>query len=200
MPKPYRKNPRKITQKQLENLETTLAELGDLSGIVHDLNTDEIIGGNQRSKVFRLEECEIVLTEEYAQADEQGTVGLGFVVWRGKRYAYRAVRWDERTAEKANIVANRAGGEWDFEMLATEFSAPDLVAWGFEPGEIGMENEGEPIDFERFFEKVNEDHDAKQGMEKIVLEYTTEDAEAVKAVFKERGGTPESIVWELLGV
>ncbi len=37
MPKPYRKNPRKITQKQLENLESTLAELGDLSGIVHDM-------------------------------------------------------------------------------------------------------------------------------------------------------------------
>ncbi len=140
MPKPYRNNPRKITQKQLENLETTLAELGDLSGIVHDLNTDEIVGGNQRSKVFRLDECEIVLTEEYAQADEQGTVGLGFIIWRGKRYAYRAVRWDERTAERANIVANRAGGEWDFEMLATEFSAPDLVAWGFEPGEVDLDS------------------------------------------------------------
>ncbi len=138
MPKPYRKNPRKITQKQLENLETTLAELGDLSGIVHDLGTDEIVGGNQRSKVFRLDECEIVLTEEYAQPDEQGTVGLGFVVWRGKHYAYRAVRWDERTAERANIVANRAGGSWDFEMLAQEFSAPDLVEWGFEPGEVGL--------------------------------------------------------------
>lgn len=149
MPKPYRKNPRKITHKQLENLESTLAELGDLSGIVHDLNTDEIIGGNQRSKVFRLDECEIVLTEEYAQADEQGTVGLGFVVWRGKRYAYRAVRWDERTAEKANIVANRAGGEWDFEMLATEFSAPDLVSWGFEPGEVAFEMEaGEEPSFD----------------------------------------------------
>lgn len=139
MPKPYRKNPRKITQKQLENLETTLAELGDLSGIVHDLGTDEIVGGNQRSKVFRLDECEIVLTEEYAQPDEQGTVGLGFVVWRGNRYAYRAVRWDERTAEKANIVANRAGGEWDFEMLAENFATQDLVEWGFEPGEVEAE-------------------------------------------------------------
>ena len=171
MPKPYRKNPRKITQKQLENLETTLAELGDLSGIVHDLGTDEIVGGNQRSKVFRLDECEIVLTEEYAQPDEQGTVGLGFVVWRGKHYAYRAVRWDERTAERANIVANRAGGSWDFEMLAQEFSAPDLVEWGFEPGELelgfGLEEEEEdepaeqpdaPEDFKEYGDDIETEY------------------------------------------
>lgn len=146
MPRQYHKNPRTITNEQLERLEDTLERLGDLSGIVHDLNTDEIIGGNQRSKVFRLEDCEIVLTEEYAQPDEQGTVGLGFVVWKGKRYAYRAVRWDARTAEEANIVANRAGGDWDFEILAQEFAMPDLLAWGFEPADFGMDETPAPAD------------------------------------------------------
>jgi hypothetical protein len=46
--------PRQITTKQMTMLAHDLAELGDLSGIVHDLNTDELIGGNQRSKIFRL--------------------------------------------------------------------------------------------------------------------------------------------------
>ena len=44
--KEYHKNPRKITPKQLEQLKANIQELGDLSGIVHDLNTDEIITGN----------------------------------------------------------------------------------------------------------------------------------------------------------
>lgn len=42
----YSKNPRKITDSQLEKLKSNIQELGDLSGIVHDLNTDEIISGN----------------------------------------------------------------------------------------------------------------------------------------------------------
>ena len=43
MAKQYHKNPRQITTKQMTMLAHDLAELGDLSGIVHNLNTDEII-------------------------------------------------------------------------------------------------------------------------------------------------------------
>ena len=53
----YSKNPRKISESQLEQLKQNIQELGDLSGIVHDLNTDEIISGNQRSKVININEC-----------------------------------------------------------------------------------------------------------------------------------------------
>ncbi len=137
MPKAYHKNPRKISEKQMEALRRDLAELGDLSGIVHDLNTDEIVGGNQRSRVFDLGKCEIVLTSEQETPDEQGTVGLGYVVWQGKRYAYRAVRWDAKTCEKANIVANKAGGAWDLDVLTGSFEVDDLLEWGFEPVELG---------------------------------------------------------------
>lgn len=44
--KAYHKNPRRITGKQVDDLADSLTDLGDLSGIVHDLETDEIIGGN----------------------------------------------------------------------------------------------------------------------------------------------------------
>jgi hypothetical protein len=110
-----------------------------LSGIVHDLNSDQIIGGNQRSKVFDVNACEIVLTEQYANPDEQGTVALGYILWQGNKYAYRQVRWDERQCESANVIANRAGGEWDFELLASNFAVDDLLAWGFEPVELGID-------------------------------------------------------------
>jgi DNA modification methylase len=140
MPRQYHKNPRQITTKQMTMLAHDLAELGDLSGIVHDLNTDELIGGNQRSKIFRLDECEIQLSEQYDAPDEQGTVALGYVIWQGKKYTYRQVRWDAKTAEKANIVANKAGGTWDFDILADNFELDDLLEWGFEPFEFGLDD------------------------------------------------------------
>jgi hypothetical protein len=58
------------------------------------------------------------------------------VVWKDRKYSYRQVRWTERQAEQANIVANRAGGEWDFEILTNRFSVEDLLNWGFEPVEF----------------------------------------------------------------
>ena len=44
-------NPRTITDKQLSDLGNWLEEL-DLSGIVHDLESDEVVGGNQRVELF----------------------------------------------------------------------------------------------------------------------------------------------------
>ena len=94
MAKQYHKNPRQITAKQYEALAIDLAELGDLGGIVHDLNSDEIIGGNQRSRVFDINACDVVLTEELHEPDAQGTVAHGYVLWRGNKYAYRLATWE----------------------------------------------------------------------------------------------------------
>lgn len=140
--KHYHKNPRQIKTKQFNQLRDALSELGDLSGIVHDLNSDEIIGGNMRSDVFNINHCEIELTHQGETPDEQGTVAHGFVVWKGKRYAYRQVRWTPKQCERANIVANKAGGNWDFDILANAFDMDDLLTWGFAPYELGAQGDG----------------------------------------------------------
>jgi len=62
--KHYHKNPRQITDKQLADLDEWLEELGDLFGIVHDLNTDEVISGNQRARMMGLLNAEPVITTE----------------------------------------------------------------------------------------------------------------------------------------
>ena len=129
--KPYHRNPRQITKKRYARLTDTLARLGDLSGIVHNQRTDEIIGGNQRTAVFG-EASEIVITEEYEQPDEQGTLAHGFIVWRGKKYAYRLVDWDEETAAEANLAANIGAGDWDWEIFANQWQPAELTAWGFD--------------------------------------------------------------------
>ena len=136
--KAYHKNPRTITAKRFDALAETLDALGDLSPIVHNLETDEVISGNQRMRVFDLNACKIVLEAELDQPDHQGTVATGYIEWRDSRYAYRAVRWDERTAERANVVANKAGGAWDFDVLANEFEVEDLLEWGFSEIELQL--------------------------------------------------------------
>ena len=128
MMKPYHKNPRQITKKKFERLNDTLVRLGDLGGIVHNLETDEIIGGNQRMQVFQ--DGKVEITNRVPEPDDQGTIAHGFIVWKDHRFAYRQVRWDEKTAAEANIAANIGAGDWDWDVIANEWAFPDLVAWG----------------------------------------------------------------------
>ena len=132
----YHKNPRVITEKQFKDLRQTLPELGDLGGIVHDLNSDEVIGGNQRVRAMGLIGVEPVIVERYDPPNEQGTVAVGYYEVNGEQFKYRAVRWTPEQSEKANIIANKAGGMWDFDMLANDFEMSDLLQWGFEEGEL----------------------------------------------------------------
>jgi len=117
--KSFPSNPRQITKKRASRLQDTLARLGDLSGIVHNLETDEIAGGHQRLRVmfgeqageFRVSDADIEIVMQLDAPDSQGTVAHGFLIWRGGRYAYRQVRWDAETMREANIAAN-LGAVW----------------------------------------------------------------------------------------
>ena len=170
----YHKNPRQITEKQFNDLDEWLSELGDLSGIVHDLNSDEVIGGNQRSRVFDINKCEIVLTEELEEPDDQGTVAHGYVIWKGKKYAYRQVRWDDKQCEKANIVSNKGGGSMDFDILANEFEVDDLLDWGFKSYELGIA--GDDIDYDKEWEGMPEfEQEDKASYQSIHVHFKNED-------------------------
>jgi hypothetical protein len=137
--KNFTDNPRTLTQKQHDLLKRDLLELGDLSGIVHDLNSGEIPGGNQRTKIFsELPNPKIIITEQFDVPTKTGTVALGYIEIEGEKYSYRQVRWTKKQCKKANIVANKAGGEWDFNILANAFEVDNLLDWGFEDWEFGI--------------------------------------------------------------
>lgn len=137
--KPFEHNPRKLTKKKAHRLEDTLARLGDLSGVVHELNTGRVAGGHQRLRVmfgedageFRVKDGDIEYVTRFEKPDSQGTVAQGFILWRGYRYAYRETRWNDEDFKEANIAANVGAGTWDWEELANAFDAPDLMEWGF---------------------------------------------------------------------
>ena len=144
--KEFHKNPRTISEKQYKLLGDSLDELGDLSGIVHNLNTNEIISGNQRTKFFKANEFELEITERYPKPSRTGTLAIGFIIHKGEKYSYRAVKWTPEQSEKANIIANKVGGKFDYDILANQFEMHNLLSWGFDQKEFGIQVDIEPID------------------------------------------------------
>lgn len=156
----YHKNPRKITDEQLAQLKENIQLLGDLSGIVHDLNSDEIITGNQRSKIIDINTCAIKLDKQFEEPDKQGTVAYGHVIWNGQCLNYRQVRWTEEQRERACITANKLGGEFDYDMLESSFDTGDLTEWGFNEDEFAsFDILGNLVEEETFSNYVKTDRD-----------------------------------------
>ena len=138
------KNPRKISEEQLEALGKAMEEFGDLSGIVYNRTTKQLVGGHQRTKHMP-PEAEVHIEHKRSKPNKQGTVATGYVLIGTERWGYREVRWDAEKETAANIAANKHGGEWDvpllsdalfelqevgFDMDLTGFSAADLEMYG----------------------------------------------------------------------
>ena len=111
------KNPRRITDKKLDMLKKALSEFGDLSGIVFNRKSGQLVGGHQRVKVFS-PDSKIVIRKNYEKPTRTGTVAEGFVEIDGEEFAYREVEWTDAKEKAANIAANKGAGDWDFSQLS----------------------------------------------------------------------------------
>lgn len=107
-------NPRTITDERLRMLSSSMKEFGDLSGIVKNIRTGNLVGGHQRVKVFD-PDWPIIPSEHH---DDSGTVAMGYIETPYGRWSYREVDWDENREKMANIAANKHGGEFDLPKLA----------------------------------------------------------------------------------
>ena len=133
--KHFQKNPRQITEKEMDQLKKDLKELGDLGGFVHDVGTDEIISGNMRSEAIPgilSGELKPVIVKQYDKPNKQGTVAVGFIEFEGEQFKYRQVKWTESKRNRANIRANLAGGYWDFDLIANEWNLYELIDFGMD--------------------------------------------------------------------
>lgn len=140
--KPAEYNPRVISAARLKMLKKSLDAFGDLSGIVFNAETGNLVGGHQRLKHLE-PEWEIV---KEPCADDTGTVALGYVDTPTGRLVYREVRWPLEKEIQANIAANQHGGAFEEEGLVKLFrqigQQQDADLIGFEQSE-----------FDRFFRK-----------------------------------------------
>ena len=135
---PYEKNPRVLSQKQLEDLKRSLKKynLVELPAI----NTDgKICAGHQRIKILQL----------LGRGEEEIEV----------RVPNRKLT--DKEFRDYLLTSNRSGGSWDFEKLAAEFDLGELLTAGFDSLDLSniYDNNLEIIDDE--FEEEKEIEKAK---------------------------------------
>lgn len=72
----------------------------------------------------------IEIVERYDPPTKQGTVAIGFINWRGEKYAYRQVRWSKDVANRVILLANQHAGTWDAAAIMTGFSTEEIQQSG----------------------------------------------------------------------
>lgn len=88
------RNPRKITEAAAQGLTYSLAEFGDLSGIVWNARTGQLVAGHQRVDRIKAKWGDLPIVDGAITTPE------------GHRFAVRVVDWPESTQRAANIAAN----------------------------------------------------------------------------------------------
>jgi len=135
-------NPRKaLSMDELASLKKALLEFGDLSGVVFNRRSGNLVSGHQRISVIP-KNAVIEITERFNEPSRTGTVAHGFIIIEGEKYTYKEVSWDALREKAANIAANAQGGDWDEEKLGElfkELSADvdfDIELTGFTLAEV----------------------------------------------------------------
>ena len=118
-------NPRIIKDDKFKKLVNSIKEFPKMLEIRPIVVNEDmvVLGGNMRLKACKeagLKEIPIIMASELTE-DEQ------------KQFI---------------IKDNVSGGEWDWEMLANEWNAEELDAWGLDVPDFGKEIEAEEDDFE----------------------------------------------------
>jgi ParB-like chromosome segregation protein Spo0J len=111
----YSKNPRSLSKDQFAHLKTSLDKFGMIDKPIINLDAAHtVIGGHQRLHVLK--------------ADGVKSVEC----WIPDR------ELDAKEVEELNIRLNKNMGNWDFDILANEWSMEDLLEWGFDEKELGI--------------------------------------------------------------
>jgi len=81
------------------------------------------------------------------------------------------VQLNKEEADEYLVRSNKNNGEWDMDILANDFDISDLIEWGFEAGELGIDLEDE---------QVEPDDKEENDTAKIVLECDANDKQEVE--------------------
>lgn len=125
------KNPRRIGAENLARLKRTLQEYGDLSGIVWNARTGELVAGHQRIRALTEEHGEDNVELRKVYVPEQKLPVRVFLDTPAGAFDVRVVDWEEAKANAAMIAANSmdAQGEYDWQVLSellAELNAADI--------------------------------------------------------------------------
>lgn len=113
--KPNPDNPRKVSAKKLKALKKSMDEFGDLSGVIYNKRSGQLIGGHQRVQLLKGGVINLI-------GDDFGFIKVG-----DQEFTLRLVDWDDAKEKAANIAANKGAGEWDDLKLAEWFKELDAM-------------------------------------------------------------------------
>ena len=112
---------------------------------------------------------------------------FGTITWKDRQFNVRLVNWTEEQERKAAILANKAGGDWDYGILQNNFPIEMLIKAGFEGWEVGH--------FPDYTPAGPVQPAAPTSIKKMHLFFTKEQFSTWQGLLKQTGepGTPTSI-------
>jgi len=125
-------NPRIITEKSFNGLKASIGEFGDLSGIVFNLATGNLVAGHQRVNALKADGAGLNILIDNDRH---------YIEHKGERFYVRFVNWDIKKERLANVTANnpKIQGQWsdnigvvldeivvDASPLLVDLQIPDL--------------------------------------------------------------------------
>ena len=140
-------NPRQLNTEQYEQIKSSLLRFGIVDPVLVNMHEDRknvIIGGHQRSKVWK---------------------DLG-----NKTIPCVELSLDLEKEKELNVRLNKNTGEFDFEMLSEHFEMDDLCDWGFDESEFDFLNDGD----EPEVEEVEDLSDSVGEGFQLIIEFESE--------------------------
>lgn len=148
---PNPKNPRTITDEKKRMLIHSMKEFGDLSGVIYNRKTKQLVGGHQRTSI--LDAASVVeIVKKYEKPTPTGTVAEGFIISGKERFNYREVSWSEAKEKAANLAANKGAGDWDMTAVTAWMRELDELDFDLD---LTMFDKDERIQFLADIEKIN---------------------------------------------
>lgn len=117
---PAEYNPRVLTDKEYKDIKQSLKEFGLVDPVIVNMHKDRkniIVGGHQRVKIWSDLGNDTIPTVE---------VILPF-----------------KKEQELNVRLNKNTGQFDYDILANMFETDELIDWGFEEWEFGIDNSEE---------------------------------------------------------
>ena len=163
-------NPRKATEKQMQDIRNSIEKFGCIDPIIINTNPDRknvIVGGHRRVEVMKSLGKRIVPTVE--------------------------VNLDLEAEKELNVRLNKNTGEFDFQQLANFFKLESLRDWGFEDVDLGK------IDIGMFGEEFKLPDGDREPFQQMTFTLADEQAEQIKNAIADIKQTEEYKYVETMG-
>lgn len=178
---PFQGNLKELSIRNYAKLKRSLLEHGIIVPFFVWKETNKILDGHQRQRVFETEGWNMGVPVVYISAENEQEAKRKLLVIAAQYGKVTQDGWDEFVWNLPDAVE------------ITHFDALPFVFFDWD-------SEGNETDLDRFFEEVPTSGDHSEKLVSITLHYSPDKAQRLVAMLDTMGGTREDIIWNLLGL